>query len=334
MADYQYIKSLFLKFLEDKCTPEEVAIIIAHLKMSDDADSLPGVEEVRTKLGLLPTMNEQRGDEIFNRVIGRDSQSQSGNLLPARRRLSPWRKHWSVAATFLGIIFLSGIYLWYHDFTDTVQYATSFGETKKVLLPDGTKVDLNANSEFRYSEAWQEDTIREVWLEGEAFFSVVHTQDHRKFVVHTSHDFSVEVLGTQFNVKSREEKATVVLNSGKVKINTPKQDKAQWVMQPGELVEYEIESRQVNQKEVDTTLYTSWRNNLLLFKETSLAEIGLMISDNYGYEVIFKNDSLAQLHFTGSNPADQLDLLLKTLSRSFNLNISKAGRQIVVEENP
>lgn len=332
MADHHYIKSLFIKFLDDRCTPQEIEEIINYLKTSDDADSLPQVEEVLEKLESFPSMDTQRADNMFNRITVGERQVSSPAL--KRERLSYQWSYWQIAATFLGIIFLAGICMWFNESSDTLRYATQFGETKKMFLPDGTSVDLNANSELRYSETWQDDSIREVWLVGEAFFSVVHTQDHRKFVVHTSHDFSVEVLGTQFNVNSRGEKATVVLNSGKVKINTPKQVKAQWVMQPGELVEYEIESHQINQKTVDTTLYTSWRNNLLLFKNTPLSEIGLLISDNYGYEVTFNNDRLSQLQFTGSNPADQLDLLLKTLSWSFNLNITKQGDQILVEENP
>ncbi len=103
------------------------------------------------------------------------------------------------------------------------------------------------------------------------------------------------------------------------------------IMNPGELIEYEAESHHIDQKEVDTLLYTSWRNNLLVFKETSLAEIAQLISHNYGYNVKFEQDSLAQLSFTGSIPANQPDLLLQTLSVSFNLNIAQDGKRITVD---
>ncbi|MDF9796567.1 transmembrane sensor [Catalinimonas alkaloidigena] len=331
MANPQYIKSLFYKFLEDSCTPDEIETIIYYLKNSDDAAGFPRIEEVRARLGELPRMNADRADEIFGRIVSSEAlfaPSIAGKPKPDYR----WR-YWSIAATFLGFVLLSGMFYWFYASSDSLQYATTFGETRKISLPDGTEVMLNANSELRLSESWQEQDIREVWLEGEAFFSVVHTQDNRRFLVHTADNFTVEVLGTQFNVNSRDEKATVVLNSGKVKVKTQGQEgKAQWVMQPGDLVEYERESRQINQKTVDTTLYTSWKDNLLLFKDTPLEKIAGLIKDNYGYEVGFENDSLAHLYFTGSNPADQPELLLKTLARSFDLNIKRENGRITLEE--
>ncbi len=325
MAGHQYIKSLFFKFLSDECTLEEIAVIISYLKTSTNVDGLPGIEEVKAKLDPLPKLDEQRADLIFDKIINqRESNVSNAQSQPG----IPW---WKVAAAVAGILLLSGIFFLYKQ-DQALNYATSFGEKKTLILPDGTEVTLNANSELRLNEQWEEGSVREVWLEGEAFFSVVHTEDDRKFLVHTSNELSVEVLGTQFNVNSRKNRATVVLNSGKVKVQAQQAGAAaQWLMQPGDLIAYERETQQVNQKMVDTALYTSWRNNLLLFKDASLGEIALMINDNYGFEVTFENDSLAQLRFTGSNPADQLDLLLKTLARSFDLQIAKEGKLINIK---
>ncbi|MEO0331639.1 MAG: FecR domain-containing protein, partial [Bacteroidota bacterium] len=229
---------------------------------------------------------------------------------------------------------LAGIGIWYysHNPSNTL-YATAFGEVKTIILPDGTEVILNANSTLQIPESTQEDSVRNVWLEGEAFFSVTHTQDHQKFIVHTTHELQVEVLGTEFNVNSREEKATVVLNSGRVKVQLSDKNKSQtqWVMKPGDLIEYEARNQHIDQKEVDTLLYTSWRNNLLVFKESSLAEIAQLMSDNYGYQISFEHDSLAQLSFTGSVPANQPELLLQTLSVSFDLDVAKNEQKITID---
>lgn len=328
MDNHQYIKSLFLKFWADECTPEEIEILINYLKTSDRAEDLPGIEAMEAKLGLLPRMDKQRADDIFNEIINDPASAASTS---GRQRSFP-RWMGQVAAVFIGCLFLVGVYRWYTGHTDTVRYTTQFGKTQSVTLPDGTKVTINANSELRVPVYQPEDSIREVWLEGEAFFSVRHTQDHRKFVVNTSHGLRIEVLGTQFNVNSREERATVVLNSGKVKVQVPTpEQQSQWVMKPGDLVEYKPEDQRVNQQKVDTTLYTSWRKNLLLFKDTSLKEIARLIGDNYGYEVTFEEDSLARLQFTGSVPADQPELLLTTLAKSFSLNITQHEQQITID---
>lgn len=328
MDDQSYIKSLFRKFWANECTPEEIEILINYLKSADRAEDLPGIEEMKAKLGLLPRMDEQRADAIFNKVIAESASA----VPPARRRRNFPRWVGQAAAVFVGSLLLASLCWWYYHRADTVRYATQFGETRSITLPDGTEVMLNANSALRVAEYPPEDSIREVWLEGEAFFSVRHTPDHRKFIVNTSHGLRIEVLGTQFNVNSREEKATVVLNSGKVKVQAPTAEKqSQWVMEPGELVEYKPEKQQIDQKAVDTTLYTSWRKNLLLFKDTPLEEIARLIGDNYGYEVKFGEESLAHLQFTGSVPADQPELLLTTLAKSFGLRVSQNKKQITID---
>ncbi|WKN44126.1 FecR family protein [Tunicatimonas pelagia] len=330
MYDPHYIKSLFVKFYADECTPEEIETIIEYLRASDGSEAFPHIDEVRAKLGEFPKLDEQRSDDIFSQIISRDALSVT--TARPKHRFVAWG--WKIAAAFVGFLFLAGIGWWYYDYEiRTALYATSFGEVKTITLPDGTKVVLNANSALRVPSNTPEDSVREVWLNGEAFFSVTHTEDHRKFIVHTAHELQVEVLGTEFNVNSREEKATVVLNSGKVKVqlSDDSQLSEEWVMKPGELIEYEAKNQHVDQKEVDTLLYTSWRNNLLVFKDTSLKEIAQLMSDNYGYKVQFERDSLAQLLFTGSVPADQSELLLQTLSISFDLDITQNEQTITID---
>lgn len=332
MHDPKYIKSLFIKFSADECTPEEIEIIIEYLRTSESSENLPQIEEIRSKLGALPQLDESLSNEIFSQIISRDALSVSTTHTHHRRQFSAWV--WKVAAAFIGVLFIAGIGWWYYDYEiRTALYATSFGEVKTIMLPDGTEVMLNANSILRVPTNTPENSVREVWLEGEAFFSVVHKPNHRKFIVHTAHDLQVEVLGTEFNVNSRKEKATIVLNSGKVKVRLAEDSQSDRIMNPGELIEYEAENHHIDQKEVDTLLYTSWRNNLLVFKETSLAEIAQLVSHNYGYDVKFEQDSLAQLSFTGSVPANQPELLLQTLSISFNLNIAQDGKRITVDRH-
>ena len=326
MAGHHYIRSLFFKFLSDECTPEEIEKIANYLKTSTNIDGLPRVEEVKARLGPLPKLDDHQADLIFNKIINNREVETSTS------RSQPGILWWRVAATIAGMLLLSGILFLYLEQNQELYYATSFGERKTFLLPDGTEVTLNANSDLRLTEEWGEAMVREVWLEGEAFFSVVHTQDDREFLVHTGNELSVKVVGTQFNVNSRRDKATVVLNSGQVRVEAQQHGAAtQWIMQPGDLIAYEPQTQQVNRKTVDTALYTSWRNNLLLFEDTPLEEIAAMIRNNYGYQISFENDSLAQLRFTGSNPADQLDLLLKTLELSFDLQLAKEGKRINIK---
>ncbi len=182
MHDPNYIKSLFIKFSADECTPEEIEIIIEYLRTSDGSENLPQIEEVRSKLGSLPQLDEHRSSEIFSQIISRDALSVTTAHTHSQRKIFPWV--WKVAAAFIGMLFLAGIGWWYYDYEiRTALYATTFGEVKNITLPDGTGVVLNANSSLRVSDNTSEDSVREVWLEGEAFFSVTHTPDHQRFIV-------------------------------------------------------------------------------------------------------------------------------------------------------
>src|SRR5690625_3679105 len=94
-------------------------------------------------------------------------------------------------------------------------YHADYGDTRTVHLADGSVVNLNANSTLRVSRWMKWRSVREVWVTGEAYFSVKSTSDQRYFLVHTP-QLNVEVLGTKFNIKDRYKSAKVVLQEGKV----------------------------------------------------------------------------------------------------------------------
>ena len=249
---------------------------------------------------------------------------------------STWQK---VAAVFIGLGILSASLLFMlHD--TTVHYTTQYGETKTVVLPDSSTVILNANSTLTYHSNWDSKTLRNVALKGEAFFSVMHTANHQKFIVHTS-NLAVEVVGTEFNVNNRRGETQVVLNRGKVKLNLPADategstgNQPQPVlMKPGELVEYREESHQINKKVVDTEPYISWKDNLLIFEDTPVREIIRVLEDNYGLQVMVKDSTLVNRKFSATYPADDIEVLLRALSKSFSMSVSADNNQVVFEKS-
>lgn len=253
------------------------------------------------------------------------------------QRFPSWQK---MAAVFIGLMMLSTLFVLMLQFNGTTKYVTDYGETKTIILPDNSTVTINANSTLEYKSGWDGDGSREVWLDGEAFFSVVHTTNHQRFIVNTS-DLGIEVLGTEFNVNNRRRGTKVVLNSGKVKIklsaspvNGEKQDEPKEVMmKPGELVEYSEGERKLTKKEVDVESYTAWRDNKLVFEDTPLNEIVQILKDNYGLEVMIENNEVMQRKFTATYPADNVDVLLNALSKSFNMKMSRKENQVVFKDN-
>jgi len=138
---------------------------------------------------------------------------------------SIWFRRLSIAAVSAAAVILLcvGGIQFYQKMQLQVPYAsvsTSFGEKKRVTLPDGSLLILNSCSRIYYPIRFTGD-VRKIMLNGEAFFKVVHNEK-LPFVVKTNH-FNVRVLGTQFDVKaySSDELASVGVKSGKVQVNLP-----------------------------------------------------------------------------------------------------------------
>lgn len=278
-----------------------------------------------------------RKELIFKRIqdsINEDKEEPAGrsssikNPLDKQKFTRVWLR-W--VAIFVGLIVLSGIY--YSIFNNSlITHKTAFGETKSIVLPDGSEIKLNGNSSLSFSKNWDSKGVRDVWLEGEAYFTVMHLGDQQRFVVHATSDFNVEVLGTEFNVLNRSGKTKVVLSSGKVMLNLQNENKNERMqMAPGEMAEYVHNDQLLTKKEVDPMVYTSWRNNRLLFEDTSLREIKMILESTYGLEVIVEDSELLEKRLYGSAPSNDIKLLLEGLERSLGNEMSIKGKLVTIK---
>jgi ferric-dicitrate binding protein FerR (iron transport regulator) len=119
-----------------------------------------------------------------------------------------------------------------------VEYRTAFGETKIITLPDSSTVILNSNSLLRLKSAWKSTTPREVWLDGEAFFSVIHKKNNQPFKVKPVRTWPSKCWEQplMFTIETRQK---LCLNSGRIQLSLPDvQSGEKIMMKPGELVEY------------------------------------------------------------------------------------------------
>lgn len=238
-----------------------------------------------------------------------------------------------IAASFIVVAFLS--YFFLNNFQQkTVQ--TDFAEKREIVLPDGSSVILNANSELSYSRDWKNESVREVWLEGEAFFEVVKAEDQnqqpQRFVVNSG-NLSVEVLGTSFNVGDRRGQTRVTLLEGKVKLeNKLDKNAIPLFLRPGEHAEISESNKVIEKSTVDIQKYSSWIDNKLIFEKAELSEIKHVLEDNFGLEVVFEDQSLLHRRFTGVIKTDNIALFLETLELSFGVNVIKENEKIIFQK--
>jgi transmembrane sensor len=238
------------------------------------------------------------------------------------------RYYWvSAAAVFIGFIAVA-VYFLISNKVKTLEYSTAYGEKKEIILPDHSVVILNGNSHLVYEEPAEGSIVRTVVLEGEAFFSVSHTADHKKFVVKTPDNLKVEVLGTKFNVSSRSKGTSVVLNSGKIMLNLENEN---LLMAPGEMVLLKEDKKTLVRKKVNPEIYSAWKDNKLIFEDNSLEEIISVLQSNYNVEIEITDKNLLQKRFTGTFQSDKLDVLFVALSNSFNLQYTRKEDKVLLK---
>ncbi|WPP50767.1 FecR family protein [Catalinimonas niigatensis] len=233
---------------------------------------------------------------------------------------------WYYVAASISLLLIAALGYWtIRQQENTSHFATGFGETMNIMLPDSTLVTLNASSSLEYTDDWDEPgQDRIVWMEGEGFFDVSHRK-RQKFIVLTQ-QAEVEVLGTRFNVSERRGNTEVILSSGKVALQL---EKEKIFMEPGEKVSYNAEEKVVEKKVVNAEMLTSWRNNQLIFDGTPISEIAQVLEDNYGYVVRMENEAMGDLLFSGTIKADQVDLLLQALAETHSINIMKQDNILI-----
>lgn len=195
----------------------------------------------------------------------------------------------------------------------------------QVVLDDGTKVWLNADSRLTYPVAFSAKE-RKVVLTGEAYFEV--KKDTVPFVVSTETG-EIRVLGTSFGTSVYEgEISYTTLVSGKV--NFIAKDGKSEMLSPGEQVRV-FASGQIEKRTVDVGEYVGWRHGLFIFKNKPLPEIMTMLERWYDVKVILQDENLKQLKFTGDlERYDTINTFLQLLERLNEIKYEIKGKTIVL----
>ncbi len=180
------------------------------------------------------------------------------------------------------------------------QLMIPYGKTSEVILPDGTKVWLNAGSRLIYPDGFR-DKVREVFLVGEAYFEVT-PQDNQPFIVQTT-DIRIRVLGTSFNISAYASDHVIetVLTEGKVRIeqNNSGFFTETTEIKPGNLAAFNKTDRTTRIKEVDVQNYTLWKDGLLKFESTDLSRIVKRLERYYNIRFNYDNPFLGGIKISG-----------------------------------
>lgn len=223
---------------------------------------------------------------------------------------------------------------------------TKKGSKTNLVLPDGTKVWVNADSRLSYDKDFG-NSIREVYLTGEAYFDVVKDKK-RPFIVHTD-NIDIKVLGTAFNVRAygNEHNTQTTLLRGSIEVLLKKNNNKTLLLAPNEKMIVrnaavqalskhptrlpEIELLKLSPDKIDSlSIETEWINNRLAFEQETLTDIVPVLERWYNITIELKKKQDAGVLYRGKFENDSLEDVLESLKMIGNFNYKIQKDKVVI----
>jgi ferric-dicitrate binding protein FerR (iron transport regulator) len=299
---------LFEKQLQGSISPEEEARLADWFEQQQ-AKGLSAWEP-----GQLGNQKELE-EAIYEKIRQKDSKKDVFRLY------RPWL---SIAASILLLSMVVLLWQRIKQSTDqipatakAIKYAeakSGYGQVLKIVLADSSTVWLNSGSRLRYPEKFNSSS-RELYLEGEAFFNVVHKKS-QPFIVHSG-ALNTQVLGTSFNIKAYKNSAQLKVSvaTGKVGIYA---DKVSTVyLSPNQTGTYSKDLKQIKTTKDQINDITAWREGKLVYKNELLSQALEDISNKYGVHIT-ASPNMSSCRIYGTFNHDNVETLLKMISYSVN----------------
>jgi transmembrane sensor len=352
--EQEHIKSLIHCYLSNQISDREGEEILAWINQSDENKKL-FIELRRT--WILTSLASPRGK--FNKTKYAEWNKFSDKHLDDNRNkskvsISPLQIVTRIAAVFLLIVSVGSIFAWRMTSlklqnlisAETVhQINVPLGGKSDVILPDGSKVRLNAGSSLSYSGNFGLIN-RKVMLEGEGYFEV--ETNPVPFIVEAS-DLNIHAIGTIFNVKAypEETEITTTLVEGIIQIKGERIDltlipnqKVTYVKSQPASVQPEIvkskndEGNFIPEKKIEIIEppriklannasireITAWKDGIFIFNGEKLSTLAVFLERKYNVSVTIESDELKDQKFTGTFHRETLEQILDIINLSAPIN--------------
>lgn len=210
---------------------------------------------------------------------------------------------------------------------------TPKGGQYKIVLPDGTKVWLNAASSLSYRTSLKErGGERMINMSGEAYFEVKKDKNH-PFVV-SSEKMKITVLGTHFNMNAYNDEVDtkVTLLEGSVKVNLLTSSADEKILKPDQQAILKS-SGSLNIADVDASVEVAWKDGEFAFRMKTLEELMKEVSRWYDVQVVYEQPALKKKLLGGSiSKFEMISKVLSMIETTTNVKFKIEGKKITVTE--
>ncbi len=323
MPDNSRLNLLFNLYTESKATEAEVFELFKLLKQLSAEKQLddPFIN-LWNRINVEENIREPNWGQLYQHITSTNA-AQTGPV-KIKRPSSFW--YYAAAAVFIGV-FLMLVLNRSHPETNYITYTVPYKTTKTLIFADGSKATLNAGTTISYPKTFTGKT-REVNLDGEAYFQVVHL-NNKPFIVHSG-KLQTQVLGTSFNVdaysKAINMKVTVV--SGKVSVKEASTGNRLMLTQNQQAVLTANTSSFKKSVVADAENNIAWQDGKLIFEDAPLDEIAAQLSLKFGVKTTLSNPKLKNCRISAVFQHKELPQILSVITRltgsTYNLQNNKA----------
>ena len=265
-------------------------------------------------------------------------KGKSGKINTVKKVIMIWQR---IAAILILPLFIAGLFMFlnYEESSSKMAQVKKADIVKKVLftpkgvraklkLDDGTEVYLNSNSTIKYSDGL-ENGIRNVELDGEAYFDVAHDKAH-PFVV-SARGLKIKVLGTVFNVNTyNPNKIETTLVKGSVQLASVDNINNSVLLKPGYRAVYNDKSGTIPVGKANTKYITAWKDGAILLCDTPMADVIISLERWYGVKITVRDKAIYQYSFTASLKDKSLSEVLNLLKISSPIGYKINKKQVVI----
>ncbi|HBL78099.1 MAG: hypothetical protein A2W90_13510 [Bacteroidetes bacterium GWF2_42_66] len=318
---------LLFRYITEQADENEKQEVKEWVAVSEEREQeLSGMKNSWVLAGLNNEVDPLKKEQAIQRIMDKISAL---NKKPVRKIIhAKWLKYAAVILLVIGLTSL-GYLISNLQFSNSgyTEIIVPKGERSKIILPDGSTVQLNGGSQLKFEPTFQSGK-RKVLLEGEAFFDVTHDKTH-PFLVETG-ILEVEVLGTSFNVCSYSDDKTITtyLESGKVKISIA--GKEDIFLTPSEALKFEKSTGKVTMRTIDDHCFSDWTKGMLNIKGETIEELAKKLERRFDVEIQFGDSEVQNHTYSGTIQDENLNTVLEALKFASSLNYKQNGKVVTI----
>ncbi|RKD91337.1 FecR family protein [Mangrovibacterium diazotrophicum] len=336
------------RFNSNDCSLEELYELQSYLDGRASSEMLRDRMMAELEEDEFPSIENFDGDQLFAKlnlqILKQKSQRSE------EKKIRKIQFNWIQVAASVVLAFVFGGVVTYFlskeekghlELASYCEVSAPLGSISQLTLPDSSVVWLNAGSKLKYSTRFNVDN-RDLSLEGEGYFKVAKNKK-LPFVV-DAYGFQVRAVGTEFNVKAYPDEETIetILVEGKVKLEHRDVNIADDTYLNPKFMSTFYKSRDVARENGqprltispnnDPLLYTSWKDDRLVFKKVTFKDLVKILERKYDVQIKLEQSEILNYHFTGVLEDESIDQVMEVIRISSPISYSIKGKTVFISK--